>query len=467
MATDPAPDSKPRSRARIWLLAAGVVAIPVGLLAVLYQNGTLQRWAARDATNDAALNDLRATPPAVPPPAAASAGWPQFMGPLRDGRAPAGPFRTDWDKNPPKRVWSVPTGGGYSSLAVVGGRLYTQDRNGSDERVRCLDAATGAPVWEYAYPADYANLSYAAGPRATPTVEGNRVYVVGATGAFLCLESPAAAGQPPRVVWRHDLPAEFRAKLPAWGYAGSPLIEADTVIVQPGGKDGSVAAFDKATGAVRWKAGSNPPGYSSPVAATAQGTRVVFAFTGDALLCVHAGTGEMIGSLAWAAQSEGNIATPLVLDDYVFVSSAYGMGCALLRVKPDGGRLKLETVYSRRNKPLRTHHSTAVAVGEYLYGFDTEQGRLTCFNYVRGAEVEEWEAVGVKKGSLILAGKHLVILTQNGDLILAEANPAEYRPVATVRTGFTGSDNWALPVLLDGRLYLRGTDTIICYDVTP
>src|SRR5207248_2544472 len=136
------------------------------------------------------------------------------------------------------QLWSAPCGGGFSSLAVVGGKVFTQDRRGESEQIVCLDAGTGGQLWAHAYPADYSRLKagYATGPRATPTVDENRVYAVGAVGTFLCVEIPADKN--PKLLWEHDLPAEFRAAIPEWGVACSPLVEGDLVIVQPGGKDG-------------------------------------------------------------------------------------------------------------------------------------------------------------------------------------------------------------------------------------
>ncbi|MBN9521780.1 PQQ-like beta-propeller repeat protein [bacterium] len=449
-------------------LAAVAVAV-VGVCAFLmYRNGVFERWFARDTENAAEVGQLRQAPPAPPPTAASAIGWPQFLGPTRNGRAPDGPFRTDWDKRRPEPVWTTPLGGGFSSVAVVGGKLYTQDRQGDTERVVCLDAATGAPLWDHSYPASYAGIGFDAGPRATPTVDGNRVYAVGATGPFVCLEVPPAPGQPPRVVWQHDLPREFNGNAPQWGYACSPLLDGDRVIVQPGGRDGSVVAFDKATGEARWAVGKNPAGYSSPVAATVHGVPLVFALTGDALLCLRS-DGSQMGSYSWPTRFEGNVAAPVVLDDYVFVSAAYGMGCALLRIKADGDRVRLEPVYAKRNKALRSHHSTPVVVGRHLYGFDgdADAARFICFSLIDGAPVEGWDAAGVRNGKVIAVGGYLVVLTQTGDLILVEATPEEYRPVATVPLGFGGQQNWSQPVLVDGRLYVRGPDKLICLDVRP
>ncbi len=453
----------PRSRGvRRAAIAAAVVLVLGASGYVMDRAGVFRRWFARDTENTAEIEQLRHAPPA-PPRAAVGGGWPQFLGPNRDGHAPAGPFRTDWDKRPPEKLWSAPVGGGFSSFAVVGGKLYTQDRQGGNERVLCLDAATGALVWEYSYPASYDGIDYGAGPRATPTVEGNKVYAVGAGGLMHCLD---AGSNPPRVVWQHDLPGEFNARRPQWGYACSPLLDGDTVVVQPGGRKGSVAAFDATTGHVRWTAGTNPAGYSSPTAATIHGVRTVFALTGDALLCLRP-DGTLMGSYAWPTQHNGNIATPQVLDDYVFVSAGYGMGCTLLRLRPDADRLQLVEVYCKRNKPLRTHHGTAVAVGRHLFGFDgdNDNARLTCFSLIDGTPI--WDTRQVKNGKIVAVGGYLVILTQTGELILVQATPDEYRPVATVPLGYNGQQNWALPVVVDGRLYVRGPDRIECLSVAP
>ncbi len=437
---------------------------------LLYRSGQFDRWFAEDSENPEELKRLRETPPSIVPPAVAEAGWPQWMGPLRDGRAPAGPFRTSWDTNPPKELWSVPLGGGYSSMAVVGGRLYTQDREGDNERVLCLDAATGATLWTHSYPASYTGTdrTYATGPRAAPTVEGNRIYTMGGAGKLLCLE-PTPEGNAAKVVWEHNLLEEFGGQIPRWGVACSPLIDGDQVVVIAGAPDASVIAFDKASGGVRWKTGSNPAGYSSPVAATIHGVRVIFAFTGDMLLCLRS-DGLLMGTYLWATQHKANIATPLVLDDYVFITSAYGQGCALLRVKPGGDRVALEVVYARRNKPLQCHHSTPVAVGTHLYGFDGggDVAMLKCLNYLDGSVVQDWGGTReIRNGKIVLAGRHLIIFSETGELHLVEANPDEFNIIATVETGFSGSQNWALPVLLDGCLYVRGTEKLICYDVRP
>jgi outer membrane protein assembly factor BamB len=322
----------------------------------------------------------------------------------------------------------------------------------------------------------YAGLDYGTGPRATPTVEGNRVYAVGAVGTFVCLEAPSEPGAKPRVVWRHNLIEEFDGRVPKWGVACSPLVEGDLVIVQPGGKGGSVVAFDKNSGELRWRAGKNPAGYSSPVGATVGGQRVVFAMTGDALLVIRTADGAVTDSYDWGTQHNANIATPVVVEDYVFISSAYMQGCALLRAELRGDEVKLVPVYARRRPPgLQNHHASSVfkkvaAHGtekRYLFGFDGETVTpLKCVAFDTGEVI--WDAGReVGKGTITLVGDHLVIQTQEGNLCLVEATPEEFRLVAKLPKVLSGNYNWATPTLVDGRLYLRDEQKVVCYDVRP
>lgn len=426
--------------------------------------GYRKGWFVRDSENAgeiAALSDKKID---QAPRAEATTGWYQWRGPTRDGRAPTGPFRTDWDKTPPKKLWRAECGGGYSSCAVVGDRLYTQDRQGNSERIVCLSTTDGKLLWEFSYPANYEKVDYNIGPRATPTVIGDRLWAVGGVGETVCLQLPKADGEKPQKVWSRNLLIDFSAPLPQWGTACSPLVVDDLVIVLPGGKDAAVAALDKNTGATRWAAGSNPPGYSSAAIATVAGRPMIFALTGDALLAVRP-DGTITDSYSWPTNFQGNIATPLVVDDYVFISSAYQMGCALLRCEAKGDGIKLVPVYARRGRGFKNHHASSVYRDRYLYGFDESQ--LRCVAFDTGKPKDDWEADGVGKGSVILADKHLVIQTEGGDLCLVEATPEEFRLVAKVPKVLTGKNNWATPTLVDGRLYLRDETQVLCFDVRP
>jgi outer membrane protein assembly factor BamB len=463
------PSTRTGGTARSVLLALAALAV-IGVLGWVAAKRYKPGWFDREAVNAAELEALQSAKLNASPVAASDTGWPQWFGPSRDGRAPAGPLRIDWEADPPKSVWTTPCGGGYSSLSIVGGRVYGLDRQGGQERLFCLDAEKGTPLWDVRWDADYAGMDRGAGPRSAPTVHEGRIYVVGATGKFLCVEIPTGTA-PARTLWDHDLNAEFHAETPTWGHACSPLIEGDLVIVQAGGKKGSVVAFDRTTGQVRWAAGSDPNGYSSPAAVTAAGTRQVIAVTGESIVGIRPADGKILWQHDWRTQHRGNIATPVVVGDYVFVASYYSKGCCLLRLAPSGDGVSAEQVYYRKSRVMENHHSTCVYRDGYLYGYDGDTFR--CVDLRKGEVNEDWNArelSGSKnKGCVILADKYLIGQTQTGSLFLVDADPAEFRLRGKVDKvlSSTASDCWALPVLVDGRLYVRDHTKVVCLDVRP
>jgi outer membrane protein assembly factor BamB len=402
------------------------------------------------------------------PPDAAS-GSPEWRGAARKGVAPDQPFRTDWDKNPPKEQWRAAVGGGYGSCAVAGGKVYLQDKHGDGERVLCLDAESGKPVWEFAYASGPAgnDPSFAIGPRATPTVVGNWVYAVGGAGLVHALE--VVEGKP-QLRWKHDLQAEFGAPMPQWGFAGSPLVHNGLAIVMPGAKGAAVLAFDAKSGDTKWKSGSHPPGYSSAVVAPVGGQDTVFAFVGDALLAVRPTDGTITDTFKFETQFGGNIATPVVVDnEYVFISASYGSGCALVRAEKSGDAVKLKPVYSRRRSGFQAHIATPVYKDKHLFGIDGLRGGngLKCIDLATGAPVEDWEERKIGQGALILAGEYLIVQRDAGELCLVRADPKECKVVARVPGVLTGKNNWATPALVGGRLFLRDEEKVVCLDVRP
>ncbi len=458
-------------KARALILILGLTAVlGIGGYAA-WKSPWVRSFFARDSENLAEID--RAANAAIPnekPPEAAS-GSPQWRGASRKGVAAVGSFRTDWEKLPPKELWRVPIGGGFGSCSVVGGKLYVQDKQGDKERVVCLDAETGKQIWEYAYQSGPAGSdgSFANGPRATPTVVGNWVFAVGGSGKLVALEADGASA---KLRWEHDLLSEFGAPLPQWGVAGSPLVLGDLVVVQPGGPDASVVAFDRTKGDVKWKAGSNPPSYSSAVAAPIGGQDTVFAFTGDALLAIRPTDGKITDNFKWVTQFGANIATPLVVDEYVFISSSYSMGCALLRAEKTGDEVKLVKVYERRKGGFQNHHATSVYKDKHLFGTDGLKGSngLTCVEFSSGKEVPGWagdESKELKQASVVLVGDHLLIQTESGHLCLVEANPKEFKLVGRVDKVLSGKNNWATPTLVDGRIYVRDEKNVVCLDVRP
>lgn len=393
-----------------------------------------------------------------PPEAPRALDWPQWRGPLRDGLSRE-PMLTTWPEQGPRVLWRKPAGAGYSCVAIAGRRLLTLEQDGADEVVVCRDSDTGDDLWRFRYPhhidrdRDYKG-DHGTGPRSTPTIDGDLVYTVGATGRFHCLK--LATGD---VVWKHDLLEEFKAPNLQWGTSFSPLVEGGLVLTNPGGPDGnSLAAFDRRTGKLVWKTADDPAGYSSPFAATIAGTRQVLFLTGTRLVSVAPATGEVYWSYPWATEEGCNIATPIVVGDYCFISAAYGQGCALLKVLPrPAGGLEVKKVYE--NTRMRNHFSTCVYHEDHLYGFN--EAMLTCMNF-RTGEVA-WTRRGYGKGALLLAEGHLVVLGDNGKLALAEATPRTFHTKASVRV--FKDRCWTVPVLVGGRLYLRGARELVCLDV--
>lgn len=455
-------------------MKARVVVLIVGIITVLgvggyaaWRHPWVRSWFMRDSENPAEIEQLKNKEiPNVKPPEAV-AGSPQWRGASRQGVAPAGSFRTDWDKTPPKEIWRVPIGGGFGSCSVVGGKIYVQDKQGEKERVVCLDAETGKQLWDFAYdPPQVGNIGYGIGPRATPTVAGDWVYTVGISGKLLALEATPTGVN---VRWSHDLISEFGAKLPEWGVAGSPLLYGDLLIVMPGGNGAAVVAFDRKTGEVKWKAGSNPPSYSSAVVAPIGGQDTIFAFLGDALLAVRPTDGKVMDSHKWKTDYGANIATPLIVDDYVFISAAYSSGSALLRAEKSGDEVKFVKVYERRGRGYQNHHATSVYKDKHLFGIDGQTGNngLKCVEFSTGKEVTDWGDRHIGQASMILAGNHLILQTANGHLCLVEANPKEFNLISKTPKVLSGNNNWASPVLVDGRLYLRDEQNVVCLDVRP
>jgi outer membrane protein assembly factor BamB len=472
-----------RRRAAGQLTRTRITIILVALVFGLFLSGSatvvISRWPPAfqqkwmeyvhgDFANEELMRSLQATNLEVALPAPDLPGeWPQWRGPRRDGISRESGLNWDWTNSKPAVAWRTPIGAGYSSVIVSGGRLYTQDRQAKNERVLCLSADKGALLWSHSYPTDYAGFwSHDNGPRATPTVYDGRVYTVGATGVFLCLEANPADGQA-KVLWQHNLLADFEADLPSWGVACSPLIEGRLVIVQPGGEKGSVVAFDRITGQLAWTALDDPNGYSSPVAATAAGVRQIVAFTGERLVGLRPEDGKQLWDYPWVTSHKANIATPVVAGDTVFISSDYGAGCALVKLSADGnGAVKAEPVYVKRNKLMRNHHSTCVLHKGLLFGCDTQDNthiRLRCLDLVTGEE--KWATPHLGKVSPLLVDGHILLQHEDGDLILIEATGEAYRERGRLSVFAEKKEVWALPALAAGRLYLRNHKEVVCVEL--
>lgn len=453
------------SRPRRYMLIAGLLLIAV-LIGLSWQLFRLWQPNFFDAEMvDAGEMEKVKGATLSAPPRPAGPDWPRFRGPNNDGIASADGFNTDWQAKPPKLVWKTPCSGGYGSVAVAGGRVYAQDRQAEkgNERLLCLSVADGKTLWADEYPADYSAFAagYSSGPKSTPTIHDGRAYTVGATGKFRCVK----LGDNPELLWEHDLPALFGADLKSealrWGYAGSPLVEGDLVVVPGGGKGGSVAAFDRVTGEKRWAVGTSVGAYSSPVAATLGGVRQVVALTGDSVLGIGVPDGKKLWEYPWKTQYSVNAASPLVVGEYVFVSSDYGKGCAVLRVSGDGAK---PVYFKPGGKGMKTWHSTAVHRDGFVYGFDSQV--LRCMNLRDGTFAADWDATtAIDKGSVLLVGDKLLVQSGSGTLHLIDADPKGFVSRGSL-TGVVGKDSWSTPAVLNGRIYTRDGANVVCIDAS-
>jgi outer membrane protein assembly factor BamB len=384
--------------------------------------------------------------------------WPQWRGPGRDGIA-HGTGITPWPASGPPILWRSSSSVGYSSLVVAGGHAYTLMQDGSDEAVVCWNSDTGEELWRQRYAAKF-QTPEASGPRSTACLDGDRLYTVGGTGIFQCRD--ASRGQ---LHWEHNLLKEFNAPNLRWGVCFSPLVDGDLVFANPGGPGGnSVAAFNKHTGVLVWKALDDPAGYSSPLLITAAGRKQVLFFTGVALVSLAPEDGQLLWRFPWPTPHAVNSATPIWLQaragdqvlDYVFLSSGYGVGCALLKVttNPDGS-VQARPVYA--SKQLRTHFCSSVFYRGYIYGIDDPEW-LTCLDVKTGQAL--WKERGVGKGSLLAVDGHLIVLDDQGRLLLVEATPEGYHQEASWQA--LNGRCWTAPAMADGRLYLRDEKEVLC-----
>ena len=377
--------------------------------------------------------------------------WPQWRGPNRDGISQETGLLKQWPTNGPPLVWKATgAGGGYSSLAIVGGRLYTMGVRSGREYVIAFDVATGKEVWATANGSVFSN-DRGDGPRGTPTVDGDRLFALGGNGDLSCMDTKTG-----RVMWTMNILQKFAGENPKWGISESPLVIGEKVLVNAGGQNASLIALNKKDGSVIWKSQSDGAGYSSAMPLQIGGTTQIVFFTDQRALGVDLKDGRYLWSYPRASNNVANVATPVIRGNRVFVSSDYGTGAGLVEVKADG---TAQEVYF--TKEMRNHHSSSILIGDYLYGFSS--GILTAMKFDTG--VVAWRDRSVGKGSLAYADGNLYAFSENGVVGLIEASPTGYVEKGRFRVQQGSLPTWTHPVIAGGRLYLRDQDTIYAYDI--
>ena len=420
----------------------------------------------------------------------AGVDWPDFLGPQRDSRSPETGILTDWAARPPRVVWQCELGASYSAPSISRGRLFHFDRHGDVHRLTCRNSETGGELWNYELPADFSDmLGYNNGPRATPVVDGDRVYIMSPEGRLHCVR--VTDGQR---VWSVDTLAEFGVVKYFFGVGSTPVVWRDLLIANIGGSPADspadvyaargqvqgngtgVVAFDKLTGKVRWQSTDELASYASPVIAEISGAPRCFVFARGGLTVLDPATGKADFHFPWRATKleSVNASSPVVVGDEVFISESYGPASALLKVKAAGFDVVWQDDLRNRDKSMELHWNTAVYHEGHLYGSSGQHGgsaELRCIEWRTGNV--KWREPRLTRSSLLQADGHFVCLSEDGALRLLRATPDRFEQVAEFTP--TGADGeplltypaWAAPVLSHGLLYVRGSDRLVCLELIP
>lgn len=393
--------------------------------------------------------------------------WPQLLGPHRDGISTESNLSAPWPKDGPPVVWQKKIGAGFAGLVVTGGKLILFHRLGDRETVECLGAQDGQPIWKFDYPTAYQDdFGFDPGPRATPTVADGKVFTFGADGALHALDFSTG-----KKIWSVDCKTQYGAEKGFFGLACSPLVEGKSVILNIGGRDGGgIVAFDKDSGANLWKsAAGDGASYSSPIAATIHGERVVLMLTRGHFIGLDPVDGKTLFAAEFRPPIQASVtgATPTVIGDRIFISAAYDLGAALYQVL---GKSSVSNHADSRIKKLWANdgqlslqYSTAIHHESFLYGLhgrhDFAGGtELRCIELNTGKV--RWGKSGLNGANVIIAGDHLLTLTEKGELIRIRATPEKFQE--TGRAQILGSGVRAYPALADGRFYARDKTRLVC-----
>ena len=390
--------------------------------------------------------------------------WPQWQGPHRDCMSAETGLLKSWPEGGPERVWLFENcGSGYAGFSIVGDKLFTMA--GRDEKCRliALDANTGKELWAVDLGPMLEN-DWGDGPRSTPTVENGLVYALGGKGTLVCVRAKDGSE-----VWRTNLIDDLAGTEPNWGYAESVLLDGDLLLCTPGGKQGAIAALDKATGKVRWRATEldDTTHYSSIIRAEINGQPQYVQLLEKRLVGVSPDDGRLL----WQSEFPGRVAvipTPIVHGNKVFATAGYGAGCTLVEISPEN---EATEVYDEKTrKRMKNHHGGVIRLGDYLYGHSDDVGWI-CMDFATGEQKwREREVLG--KGAIAYAdGMFYCLSEDDGQVALIDASPDGWQehgrftldPQTKIRSD--RGKIWTHPVVANGKLYLRDQDLVYCYDV--
>jgi outer membrane protein assembly factor BamB len=385
--------------------------------------------------------------------------WPQWRGPNRDDVSQENGLLEEWPEGGPERLWLFSDAGlGYSAFSVVGDTLFTMGARGEEEFVIAVDVNTGREKWSSPVSAVYKE-SRGDGPRCTPTVEGERVYVLSGAGTLACLK--VADGS---IVWKSEMKS-FGGGRPNWGYCESVLVDGDKIVCTPGGAKGAVVALNKLTGDLIWQSKDFTEGaqYSSIVIAEHNGKRQYIQLTQKKLAGLDAENGNVLWSSDWHGRT-AVVPTPIFHDGHVYIASGYGEGCKLVKLEADG---TASDVYD--NKVMVNHHGGVIRIGDHLFGYSDGKGWV-CQDFQSGEMV--WNEKKFGKGSVTYADGRLYLVDEGtGEVALIAASPGGYAEHGRFKLEPQSQKRsergrvWTHPVVANGRLFVRDQELLFCFDI--
>jgi outer membrane protein assembly factor BamB len=436
-----------------------------------------QRQQASQSTDSstANVNTPSATDPATPSaqatalnangaPTTAHAGepvvparsyWIDFRGPTRDGRYDEAAINTSWPVGGLPQIWKQPVGGGYASFVIAEGRAYTIEQRRNQEVVAAYDVETGRELWTNGWNAEFRESLGGDGPRSTPVWNDGRIYALGAAGEFRCLDARTG-----KLIWNRNILTDNGAQNIDWGMAASPLIVDNKVIVLPGGSSGkSIVAYDRLSGAPLWRALNDQASYTSPMLVTLAGRRQVLVVTASRIVGVATEDGALLWETPWQNSASINVSQPIVVNqNRFFISSGYGKGAALVEVSGSGKSFTARKVWE--NNSMKNKFNSSVLHQGYVYGLD--EGILTCVEVLTGER--KWKGGRYGYGQVLLASGHLIITTEQGEIVLVRATPEAHTEVA--RFAALEGRTWNIPAIANGRLLVRNTTQMAAYNIS-
>ena len=382
--------------------------------------------------------------------------WPHWRGSDGNGISKEKRWSATWSKEGPKQLWKANVGFGFSSISIANGRAFTMGNRDDQDTVYCFDAATGDVKWKHSYACPLDPRFYEGGTLSTPTVDGDRVFTISKRGDVFCFEATSG-----KIIWQKNLIKELKLPLPAndqdnwWGFAGSPLVRGNLLLFNVA-SDGT--CLDKRDGKIIWSNGQGFAGYSTPVSFKQNGKELIALAGADSIVAIEEKNGRVLWRFPWKTAYNVNAPDPIISGDHIFVTS-YRHGCGLLRMQGDG----VVNVYT--NKNLNNHLNPSVLIAGYIYGINGDAGYaggVTCVDFATGAL--KWTEKSAGTGALMAAGKRLIVQGDKGELIIADASPDSFKPIA--RAQVLGGKCWTAPVLANGRIYCRNSKgDIVCVDV--